>query len=121
MIIYLKAGNIRLIDLRFQEGCNIPCRAHVRGSIGAVWCQADLEHVVIFQFKILLSRNAHRGVGVQYYNAIMRMPQADLVLGADHTLRLFTANFRFIDLKWFTASWMNSCTYGSHHYFLPFS
>ena len=55
--------------------------------------KADLEQVIVVQFKIIFCQCARDCISIQYHNTIVRGAQADLVFGADHSLRNFAPYF----------------------------
>ena len=71
----------------------------MRRRIHAVGRQSDLNQVVVLDMQVFPGGHAHRSVGRQLHDAVVRRADTQLVLGAEHAERLDAADLRPLDFE----------------------
>ena len=69
----------------------------MRGGVAAVGSETDLDGIVFFYREIVRGWLTHFIVVGQHHDAVVRLAQLQLVLGAYHALRHLTADLAFLD------------------------
>ena len=86
---YESVGNA----VRLQVYSQVARHAIMRHRIGAVGRQSDFEQVVVFDLVVVPGRSACRHIVRQHDNPVVAGPDADFILGTEHSQRLHAADF----------------------------
>ena len=79
--------------VRLQVYGQVARHAIMRHRIGAVGRQSDFEQVVVFDLVVVPGRSACRHIVRQHDNPVVAGPDADFILGTEHSQRLHAADF----------------------------
>ena len=87
-----------------QVSGQIARHADVRSGVHTVGRESDLDQVVVLDMQVFPGLHAHGGVGRKLHDAVVRRPDAQLFLGAEHSERLHAADLRTFDLELLVAA-----------------
>ena len=96
-------GHVRKCQFSAQTVESQPCRevtgdSDMGGSVHPVGCQPYRKHSIRTQMQIFPGGSTYDGLGLKYHNTVMRCAYTQLVLRADHSEGLGSADLGFLDL-----------------------
>ena len=109
-----------LMAVAQQPGIQITCYAPVTQTISTICRDVNLDEPITLQMIILCSGCTNHCILRQYDNTRMVIANADLILCTDHTVRLYTTEFRLLDEKLLVAI-VKHATQISHNHLLTCS
>ena len=92
----LQAGGVTVL---YQVGIEVAGHTVVRAGIRTVGGDIHLEHVVALDVVVILGQRAGHRLSGEHDDAGMVRTDANLILRANHAVRLYAAQFRFLDGK----------------------
>ena len=87
-----------------QVSGQIARHADVRRGVHTVGRESDLDQIVVLDMQVFPGRHAHGSVCRKFHDAVVRSPDAQFVLGAEHAQRLHAADLRTLDLELLVAA-----------------
>ena len=97
--IHRRTFQYRRLSVLLQISSQVTSNTEMRSSIHTVRRNVHFQYIIALYIIVFFSRSSYNGISRQYNNARMIGTNAYFVFCTDHTIRLYTTQFRPLDGK----------------------
>src|SRR6185503_7992901 len=109
-----------LVLMETQPGAYVPCDPDVANGVHMIRGKADLYNMIIINVRLepACGCRSRLGGGGQHHDTCVAFSQPDLILGADHSMALYSPDLCHLHGQGIAFRGVDGRSYRRYHYFL---